>query len=130
MQTTDFRYRLASVPVEVSYSNPVKRGWSLYGRLGGVVSALLGVRSEVEGNPEATRTYSILSAGTPYRRVLASVRGGAGAQFRAGTGKWALSAGPVADLGLVSLNAHPAQSYFAQSHPYTIGLEAAIEFGR
>ena len=130
LQTTDFRYRLASVPVEVRYTNPVKRGWSLYGRLGGVVSALLGVRSEVAGNPEATRTYSIASAGTPYRRVLASVRGGAGAQFRAGTGKWALSAGPVADLGLVSLNAHPAQSYLAQSHPYTIGVEAAIEFGR
>ncbi|GAA3992633.1 hypothetical protein [Hymenobacter antarcticus] len=130
MQTTNFRYRLASVPVEVRYTDPVKRGWSLYGRLGGVVSALLGVRSDVEGNPEATRTYSILSAGTPYRRVLASVRGGAGAQFRAGTGKWALSAGPVADLGLVSLNAHPAQSYLARSHPYTFGVEAAIEFGR
>ena len=130
LQTTNFRYRLASVPAELRYSNPVKRGWSLYGRLGGVVSALLGVRSEVAGNPEATRTYSIASAGTPYRRVLASVRGGAGAQFRAGSGKWALSAGPVADLGLVSLNAHPAQSYVAQSHPYTIGVEAAIEFGR
>ena len=130
LQTTDFRYRLANVPAELRYTNPVKRGWSLYGRLGGVVSALLGVRSEVAGNPEATRTYSIASAGTPYRRVLASVRGGAGAQFRAGTGKWALSAGPVVDLGLVSLNAHPAQSYLAQSHPYTIGVEAAIEFGR
>ena len=130
LQTTDFRYRLASVPAELRYTNPVKRGWSLYGRLGGVVSALLGVRSEVEGNPEATRTYSIASAGTPYRRVLASVRGGAGAQFRTGTGKWALSAGPVVDLGLFSLNAHPAQPYLAQSHPYTIGVEAAIEFGR
>ena len=130
LQTTNFRYRLVSVPAELRYSNPVKRGWSLYGRLGGVVSALLGVRSEVTDNPEATRTYSIASAGTPYRRVLASVRGGAGAQFRAGTGKWALSAGPVVDLGLVSLNAHPAQSYLAQSHPYTIGVEAAIEFGR
>ena len=130
LQTTNFRYRLASVPTELRYSNPVKHGWSLYGRLGGVVSALLGVRSEVTGNSEATRTYSIVAAGTPYRRVLASVRGGAGAQFRAGTGKWALSAGPVVDLGLVSLNAHPAQSYLAQSHPYTIGVEAAIEFGR
>ncbi|GAB2718340.1 hypothetical protein GCM10011495_38920 [Hymenobacter frigidus] len=130
LQTTNFRYRLASVPAELRYSNPVKHGWSLYGRLGGVVSALLGVRSEVTGNSEATRTYSIVAAGTPYRRVLASVRGGAGAQFRAGTGKWALSAGPVVDLGLVSLNAHPAQSYLAQSHPYTIGVEAAIEFGR
>ena len=59
---------MASIPVEVRYDNPVKRGWSLYGRLGGVVSALLGVRSEVEGAPEATRTYSLASSG---RRLTA-----------------------------------------------------------
>ena len=130
MQTTNFRYRLASIPVELRYANSTKRGWSLYGRLGGVVSALLGVRSEVEGNPEATRTYSILSAGGPYRRMLGSVRGGAGAQFRPGTGSWAFTLGPVAELGLVSLNAHPAQSYLAQSRPYSFGIEAGMEFGR
>ena len=129
-QNTNFQYRLASIPVELRYANPAKRGLSLYGRLGGVVSALLGVRSEVEGNPEATRTYSILSAGGPYRRMLGSVRGGAGAQFRPATGSWAFTLGPVAELGLVSLNAHPAQPYPAQSRPYSFGLEAGVEFGR
>jgi hypothetical protein len=130
MRTTDFRYRLASLPVEVRYDNSVKRGWSLYGRLGGVVSALLGVRSEVEGEPEATKTYSIASAAGPYRRVLGSLRGGVGAQYRPGTGNWAFSLGPVGELGLVPLNAHPAQSYLAQSRPYSFGVEAGVEFGR
>ena len=129
-QTTNFQYRLASIPVELRYANSTKRGWSIYGRLGGVVSALLGVRSEVQGNPEATRTYSILSASGPYRRMLGSVRGGAGAQFRPGTGSWAFTLGPVAELGLMSLNAHPAQSYPAQSRPYSFGIEAGMEFGR
>jgi hypothetical protein len=130
LRTTDFRYRMASIPLEVRYSNPVKHGWSIYGRLGGVVTALLGVRSDVQGDPEATRTYSIASTGGPYRRLMGSVRGGAGAQFRPSTSKWAFSMGPTADLGLVALNAHPVQNYFAQSHPYSIGLEAAVEFGR
>ena len=130
LHTTDFRYRMASIPLEVRYNNPVKRGWSLYGRLGGVVTALLGVRSDVQGDPEATRTYSIASTGGPYRRVLGSLRGAAGTQFRTSTGKWAFTMGPVADIGLVALNAHPVQSYFAQSHPYSFGLEAGVEFGR
>jgi len=130
LRTTNFRYRTAGIPVELSYNNPVERGWSLYGRLGGVLSALLGVRSDVAGSPEATRTYSIASAGTPYRRVLGSLRGAAGAQFRQSTGKWAFKLGPVAEMGLVPLNAHPAQSYLAQSTPYSFGLEAGVEFGR
>ncbi|UOQ98374.1 hypothetical protein MUN81_02550 [Hymenobacter sp. 5317J-9] len=130
MRTTNFRYRTAGVPFQVSYSNPVKRGWSIYGRLGGVVSALLGARSEVEGEPEATKTYSVLTAGGPYRRVLGSVRGAAGAQFRPVVGNWALTLGPVAEMGLVPLNAHPAQSYLAQSRPYSFGMEAGVEFGR
>ena len=67
---------------------------------------------------------------TPYRRLTSSVRGAAGARFSSGTGHWAFSLGPVAELGLVSLNAHPVQRYFAQSHPYSVGLEAAVEFGR
>ena len=129
-RATDFSYTLASLPLELRYSNPAKRGWSLYGRLGGVVSALLGNRSEVAGRPEVTQTYSITSASTPYRRLTSSVRGAAGARFSLGAGHWALSMGPVAELGLVSLNAHPVQSYFAQSHPYSVGLEAAVEFGR
>jgi hypothetical protein len=130
LRTTDFRYRMASIPLEVRYANPSKRGWSLYGRLGGMVTALLGVRSDVEGDPEATRTYSIASAGTPYRRVTGSLRGGMGTQFRPSTGKWAFTVGPVAEMGLLSLNAHPVQNYFAQSHPYSVGLEAGVEFGR
>ena len=129
-RTTNFRYRLASIPVELRYANSAKRGWSLYGRLGGVVSALLGVRSEVAGNPEATRTFSFLSAGTPYRRILGSLRGGAGVQFRPGTDNWAFTLGPVAEFGLVPFNAHPAQSYLAQSLPYSFGVEAGMEFGR
>ena len=129
-RTTDFSYTLAGVPLELRYANTAKRGWSLYGRLGGVVSALLGNRSEVAGRPESTQTYAITSASTPYRRLTSSVRGGAGARFSAGTGHWGFTLGPVAEVGLVSLNAHPVQSYFAQSHPYTLGLEAGVEFGR
>ena len=130
VQTTNFRYRSASIPVELRYANATKHGWSLYGRLGGVVSALLGVRSEVTGNPEATRTYSFLSDTGPYRRLLASVRGGAGAQFSPTTGNWTFTLGPVAEMSLMSLNAHPAQSYLAQSHPYSFGIEAGMQFGR
>ena len=130
VQTTNFRYRSASIPVELRYANAAKHGWSLYGRLGGVVSALLGVRSEVTGNPEATRTYSFLSDTGPYRRLLASVRGGAGAQFSPTTGNWTFTLGPVAEMSLMSLNAHPAQSYLAQSHPYSFGIEAGMQFGR
>ncbi|MCC3151939.1 PorT family protein [Hymenobacter sp. BT770] len=130
LRTTNFRYRTAGIPVEVRYTNPVKRGWSLYGRLGGAVTALLGVRSEVEDNPEATRTYSLTSAGTPYRRVLANVRGGVGAQFRPTAGKWALTVGPTAELGLLSLNAHPAQSFMRESRPYGFGVDVAVEFGK
>lgn len=129
MHATDFRYRVAGIPIEASYNNPLKRGWSLYGRLGGAVNALLSVRSEVAGSPEATKTYSIASAGGPYRRLLASVQGGAGAQFRPGSGAWAFTLGPVAEMNLLTLNANPAQSYLRQSRAYTFGLEAGLEFG-
>ena len=130
LRTTNFRYRLASIPIELRYANSVKRGWSLYGRLGGVVGALLGTRSEVEGSPEATRTYSLLSAGTPYRRVLGSLRGGAGVQFRPVSSHWGLTVGPVAEIGLLSLNAHPTQGFLAQRRPYGFGVEASMVFGR
>ena len=130
LRNTNFRYRTAGIPVEVRYTNPVKRGWSLYGRFGGAVTALLGVRSEVESNPEATRTYSLTSAGTPYRRVLANVRGGVGAQFRPTGGHWALTVGPMAEVGLMSLNAHPAQSFLHESRPYGFGMDVAVEFGK
>ena len=130
LRTTDFSYTMASLPLELRYANTAKRGWSLYGRLGGVVSALLGSRSEVAGRPESTQTYTLTSASTPYRRLTSSVRGAAGARFSAGVGHWAFTLGPVAEVGLVSLNAHPVQNYFAQSHPYSLGLEAGVEFGR
>ena len=130
MQPTHFRYRTAGIPLELTYSNPTKRGWSLYGRIGGVVSALLGVRSEAEGSPEATRTYSLTSDGTPYRRVLGDVRGGLGTQFRPGTGNWSFTLGPVAEVGLVSLNAHPVQNLLHQPRAYSFGMEAGVEFGR
>ena len=130
LRTTDFSYTMAGLPLELRYANPAKHGWSLYGRLGGVVSALLSSRSEVAGRPEATQTYSITSASTPYRRLTSSVRGAAGARFSPGAGHWAVTVGPVAEVGLVSLNAHPVQSYFAQSRPYSVGLEAGLEFGR
>ena len=42
----------------------------------------------------------------------------------------ALTLGPVAELGLAPLNAHPAQSFLAQSRPYSFGVEAGVEFGR
>ena len=130
LRTTSFRYRTAGIPVEVRYANAAKRGWSLYGRLGGVVTALLGVRSEAEGYPEATRTYSITSAGTPYRRVLGTARGAVGVQFRPAAAGWALTVGPTAEVNLLSLNAHPAQGLLHQSRAYGFGMEVGMEFGK
>ncbi len=129
LRTTSFRYRTAGVPVELRRANPVKRGWSPYGRVGAVVSALLSVRSEVEGAPEATKTYSLAAAGSPYRRLLTTLRGGAGVQYRSEAGRWTLSAGPTAELGVLSLNARPAQDFVHQHRPYSVGLEASVDFG-
>jgi hypothetical protein len=128
--TTRFGYQTAGIPVEMNYTTPLKKGWSVYGRVGAVVSALLTARADVDGIPEATRTYSIASAATPYRRVLANVRGGAGAQYRPATGNWALSVGPVAETGVLTMNAHPAQDFLSQGRAYSVGLEAGMEFGR
>ena len=130
LRTTSFRYRTAGIPVEMRYGNPVKRGWSLYGRLGGVVTALLGVRSEVAGAPEATRTYSITSAGTPYRRLLGSARGALGVQFRPASASWALTLAPTAEFSLMSLNAHSNQPFLHQSRAYGLGMEVGMEFGK
>ena len=129
LRTTSFRYRTAGVPVELRYANPVKRGWSAYGRVGAVVSALLNVRSEVADEPDATKTYSLTAAGSPYRRLLTTLRGGAGVQYRPAAGRWALSAGPTAELGVLSLNAQPVQDFVHQHRPYSFGLEAAVDFG-
>ena len=93
-------------------------------------SALFSVRAEVDGYPEATRTYTLHSGNDAYRKVMTNVRGGAGAQFRPETGNWAFTFGPTAEVGLLSLNAHPAQDFLHQSRAYSFGLEAGVEFGR
>jgi hypothetical protein len=130
MQRTSYRYRSVSVPAELRYSNPLKTGFSFYGRIGAMLTALLNVRSEVEGTPEATRTYSLTSAGTPYRRVAAGLRGGAGMQYRPAGHQWSLNFGPVAEMGILSLNADPSQDFWSQQRPYSFGLEAGMEIGR
>jgi hypothetical protein len=130
MQRTSYRYRSVSVPAELRYSNPLKTGFSFYGRIGAMLTALLNVRSEVEGTPEATRSYSLTSASTPYRHVSAGLRGGAGMQYRPAGHQWALNFGPVAELGILSLNADPSQDFWTQQRPYSFGLEAGMEIGR
>ena len=130
LRGTTFRYRTAGVPVELSYANPIRRGWSAYGRVGAAVSALFNVRAEVEGIAEAGRTYSLASAGGAYRKVVATVRGGAGVQFRPLAGSYTLSLGPVAEAGLLSLNAHPSEDFLQQNRPYSLGVEAGVAFGK
>lgn len=130
LQRTTYRYRSVSVPAELHYANPLKTGFSFYGRIGAMVTALLSVRSEVEGTPEATRTYSPLAGSTPYRRVSAGLRGGAGVQYRPAGHQWALNFGPVAEMGILSLNADAGQDFWTQQRPYSFGLEAGMELGR
>lgn len=129
-RATSARYRTAGLPLELRYANSAKTGFSLYVRAGVVVSALLASRTDVEGSPEATRTYGLMSASTPYRRVLGTVRSAVGVQFRPASHDYTLSLGPVAEGGLWSLNAHPAPGFFSESRPYSFGLEAGVEFGR
>ncbi|OGX89866.1 hypothetical protein [Hymenobacter coccineus] len=129
LRTTSFRYRTVGVPVAVHYANPSKHGWSGYGHLGAVVGALLSVRSEVAGEPSATKEYPLAAPGSPYRRLLTTLRGGAGVQYRAAAGRWTLSAGPTAEIGVLSLNAQPVQDFARQHRPYSVGLEAAVDFG-
>lgn len=130
MQRTTYRYRSVSVPAELRYSNPIKTGFSFYGKIGAMLTALLNVRSEVEDTPEATRTYSLASASTPYRRVSVGLRGGAGMQYRPAGHQWSLNFGPVAEMGILSLNANPSQDFWGQQRPYSFGLEAGMELGR
>ena len=127
---TNFRYRTAGLPVELHYANPIRKGWSAYGRVGAVVNALFSTHAEVDGVPEASRTYSLMASNNPYRRLSTNIRGGVGAQFRPTAGSWTLSVGPTAEVGLLSLNAHLVQDFFHQSRAYSVGLEAGIEFGR
>jgi len=130
LQRTSYRYRSLSVPAELRYANPAKTGFSLYGRVGAFVSALLNVRSEVDGTPEAGRSYTLQSGSTPYRPYSGGLRGGAGVQYRPAGHQWSLNFGPVAELGILSLNADPSQEFWSQQRPYSIGLEAGVELGR
>lgn len=130
LRTSSYRYRSAGVPIELRYSNPAKTGLSFYGRVGAVVSALLNVRSEVAGATEASRTYTLSSPNSPYRRVSGTVRGGAGVQYRPAHRHWALNVGPTAEVGTQSMNSDPAQSFWSQKRPYSIGVEAGVELGR
>lgn len=127
-RVTSYRYRSASVPVGVRYGS-AKQGLSLYAKVGAAVSVLLSSRSEVDGAPEATRSYSLKSAESPYRQVLTSVRGGTGVRYQPTAAAWSLVVGPTAEAGLNTLNAHPNQRGSRQSRPYSIGLEASVEFG-
>jgi hypothetical protein len=130
LRTSSYRYRSAGVPVELRYSNPAKTGLSIYGRVGAVVSALLNVHSEVAGNTEASRTYTLNTANSPYRRVSGTVRAGAGVQYRPAHRHWAFNVGPTAEVGTQSMNSDPAQSFWSQQRPYSIGIEAGVELGR
>jgi hypothetical protein len=129
LQESSFRYRSAGVPIELQYDNQAKSGLSFYGRLGVIVSALLNVRSEVAGNSEATRTYSLTSASTPYRRLTALLRGSAGVRYRPAGRTWGLNVGPTAEAGVQSMNAETDRGFWQQSRPYSVGIEAGIEFG-
>jgi hypothetical protein len=130
LQRTSYRYRSINVPVEARYSNPAKNGFSFYGRMGAFVTALLNVHTEVEDNPEAARTYTPASVSSPYRLLSVGLRGGGGVQFRPAGHQWALNLGPVAELGVLSLNANPSQDFLTQQRPYSFGLEAGVELGR
>lgn len=127
-RATRYRYTTAGVPVAVRYGSS-KTGWSLYATVGAAVDVLLASRVDVAGVADAARTYSIGSADSPYRKVVASVRGGGGGGYRSADGRWSLLVGPEAAAGLTTLNADPAQSFFKRSRPYSVGLATTVEFG-
>ncbi len=129
LHESSFRYRSVGVPLELQYDNQAKAGVSFYGRIGAIVSALLSVRGEVAGNPEATRTYSAFSASSPYRRLTALVRGSAGVRYRPAGRGWGLNVGSTAEAGVQSLNAETDRTFMQQQRPYSVGLEAGFEFG-
>ena len=129
VRNVNYRYRTASLPVSVRYTTQAKQGWSVYAKLGAAVNVLLGSRTELEGVPEATRVYSLASSDSPYRKVLASLHSGAGVRFQPATASWSLALGPDLEAGLTTLNANPTQSLPRQNRPYSIGMEASVEFG-
>ncbi|RYU78790.1 hypothetical protein [Hymenobacter persicinus] len=125
---TDYRYRTAGIPVSARYGQ-TKTGLSMYAKVGAVVNVLLNSRSELEGSPEATREYSLTSSDSPYRHLQMAVRGGAGARYQPAHATWSVAVGPTAETGLTTLNADPNQSLTHRSRPYSVGLEASVEFG-
>ncbi|RSK51134.1 outer membrane beta-barrel protein [Hymenobacter rigui] len=127
-RTTSYRYRTASVPVGVQYGSS-KAGLSLYAKVGAAVSVLLSSRSELDGSPEAARNYTAKSTDSPYRQMLVAGRGGAGVRYQPASAGWSLSVGPVAETYFTTLNAHPNQRAINQSRPYSLGIEASVEFG-
>ena len=129
-QRTTYRYRTASVSAEARYSNPVKSGFSLYGRVGALLTTLLSAHSEVQGVPEASSNYTLSSPSSPYRMLTGGLRGGGGLQYRPAGHQWALSLGPVAEMGILSLNTDSGQDFWHQARPYSFGLEAGLELGR
>ena len=125
---TNYRYRTVGVPVSARYGSG-KSGVSLYAKVGAAVDLLLGSRVEVADTPAATREYSLRSSDSPYRQVVATVRGGGGVQYRPAGANWALLVGPTAEAGLTTLNNNPAQPLLSRTRPYALGLEASVEFG-
>ncbi|RFP67073.1 hypothetical protein D0N36_00890 [Hymenobacter lapidiphilus] len=125
---TSYRYRTAAVPVSLSYGSS-KTGLSLYAKAGAVVSLLLNSRSELEGSPDATRSYDIRSSESPYRTLFASGRLGGGVRFQPALSTWNVTVGPSAEVFITPLNANPSQSAVHQTRPYSVGVEATVEFG-
>lgn len=129
LRNVRYRYQTASVPVNVRYATNAKKGWALYAKVGAAVNVLLKSRTELEGIPEATTTYSLASNSSPYRKVLGSVQSGAGVRYQPANATWRLALGPKVEAGLNSLNDRSTESFARRSRPYSVGLEASVEFG-
>ncbi|NVO86025.1 hypothetical protein [Hymenobacter terrestris] len=127
-RSTSYRYRTAAVPVSLSYGSG-KTGLSLYAKAGAVVSLLLNSRSELEGSPDATRSYDIRSSESPYRTLFASGRLGGGVRYQPALSTWNVTVGPSAEVFITPLNANPSQRAVQQTRPYSVGVEATVEFG-
>ncbi|UOQ53415.1 hypothetical protein [Hymenobacter cellulosivorans] len=127
VRTAQYRYRTAGIPVSVRYGS-AKPGWSLYAKVGAAVNVLFNTRSELEGVPEATTSYTLKSVNSPYRKVQGSVNTGGGVRYQPGAASWSVAVGPTAEAGLSTLNTDAVRSNY-QARPYAVGLEASVEFG-
>lgn len=142
MRKTSYRYRTVAVPMEVRYGSQ-RTGTSLYAKVGAAVGLLLSTKSELSdysagngtlnslapsGSPSTTQRYSLSSNDSPYRKVQASVRGGAGVRYQPANATWNLVLGTTTEMGLTSLNTDPGQRGLSQRRPYSVGMEASVEF--